>query len=118
MAITKYDDIIDSGDVRNRIEELTDAESLDDGETEELAALRDLWIELECVSTEAVQYGDVLVRDSYFVDFAQQLAEDTGAVNDNAQWPYTCIDWGEAARELQYDYSSVDFDGETYWVHS
>jgi antirestriction protein len=37
-------------------------------------------------------------------DFAQEMAEETGAVDDNASWPHTCIDWEWAARELMYDY--------------
>jgi antirestriction protein len=37
-------------------------------------------------------------------DFAQQLAEDIGAINKNAQWPNNCIDWEHAASELMYDY--------------
>jgi hypothetical protein len=27
-----------------------------------------------------------------------------------------CIDWNEAASELQMDYTAVEFDGVTYWV--
>jgi len=61
-------------------------------------------------------YPVTLIRDSYFQTYAQELAEDIGAVKDDAQWPYTCIDWEHAARELQYDYSSVDIDGVTYWT--
>lgn len=38
-------------------------------------------------------------------DFAQQMAEDIGAIQTNVSWPYTCIDWELAARELMYDYS-------------
>jgi len=38
-------------------------------------------------------------------EFAQQLAEDTGALNDSASWPHYCIDWERAAHELSYDYS-------------
>ncbi len=37
-------------------------------------------------------------------------------IQDGAQWPYTCIDWDEAARQLQMDYASVDYDGVTYWI--
>lgn len=37
---------------------------------------------------------------------------------DDASWPNTCIDWDEAARELQYDYFTVEFDGITYWIRS
>lgn len=39
-------------------------------------------------------------------DFAEQLAEDLGLINEEASWPYTCIDWEHAARELMYDYWS------------
>lgn len=61
-------------------------------------------------------YPITLIRDSYFKDYAQELAEDIGATNPDAQWPHTCIDWDQAARELQYDYTGVEFDGVTYWV--
>ncbi len=37
-------------------------------------------------------------------DFAVQLAEETGFEEPTA-WPYTCIDWKYAAREIMYDYS-------------
>jgi antirestriction protein len=38
-------------------------------------------------------------------EFAQDYAEQTGALNDSAKWPHNCIDWERAARELSYDYS-------------
>ena len=62
------------------------------------------------------QYGEQLIRDSYFKDYAMELAEDIGAVDANASWPNTCIDWDQAARELQMDYTSVEFAGVTYWI--
>jgi hypothetical protein len=37
--------------------------------------------------------------------FAREMAESTGAIKDDAQWPYTCIDWELAARDLMYDYT-------------
>lgn len=39
------------------------------------------------------------------VDFAQDMAEQTGAIDKNASWPQTCIDWEYAAKELMYDYA-------------
>jgi hypothetical protein len=34
-------------------------------------------------------------------DFAEQLAEDIGAIDwANLSWPMTCIDWDRAGREL------------------
>lgn len=38
-------------------------------------------------------------------DFAESFAEELGYINDSVQWPYTCIDWQHAARELMYDYN-------------
>lgn len=37
-------------------------------------------------------------------DFAQEMAEEVGAIARKVEWPYTCIDWEQAARELMYDY--------------
>jgi hypothetical protein len=61
-------------------------------------------------------YPVILIRDSYFVTYAQELADDIGAIPDGAQWPNTCIDWEQAARELRMDYAAIDFDGVTYWT--
>jgi hypothetical protein len=59
--------------------------------------------------------GVVLVRESYFEQYAMDFADDIGAVDAKAGWPNNCIDWEKAARELQYDYTSIEFDGVTYW---
>lgn len=37
-------------------------------------------------------------------------------IPDGLAWPLTCIDWVQAAEELQQDYMSYEFDGYTYWV--
>lgn len=60
-------------------------------------------------------YPQTLIRDSYFKSYAQELAEDCGLIDSGAQWPNTCINWDQAARELQYDYTSCEIDGVTYW---
>jgi hypothetical protein len=36
-------------------------------------------------------------------DFAQQMAEDCGMIEDGAKWPCYCIDWEWAWRELSVD---------------
>ena len=63
-------------------------------------------------------YGETLIRDSYFEEYAKELADDIGAIPDDLGWPLTCIDWGQAARELQYDYTALEWDGVTYWGRS
>jgi hypothetical protein len=37
-------------------------------------------------------------------DFAEDMADQLGYINNDVSWPYTCIDWEQAARELMYDY--------------
>ena len=38
-------------------------------------------------------------------DFARELAEECGELDANPSWPYTCINWEQASREIMYDYS-------------
>jgi len=90
-------------------------EEWDDDNAAELAALKALADEASGYAADWT-HGETLIRDSYFKDYAMELAEDIGAIDLNARWPMTCIDWDQAARELQYDYSAVDFDGVTYWI--
>jgi antirestriction protein len=114
-TLSNLDDIIDSRDVIERIEYLQGTD--DDDEKEELAALVALAEEGADYAPDW-SYGEALIRDSYFVEYAQELAEDIGAVNSDAAWPNDCIDWEQAARELRWDYSSIEFDGVTYWIRN
>lgn len=127
--ISNRDNIIDSRDVIARIEELEGELLNEDGEIDqdnEDGAYRDAASELgslqrladEAGHSPDWQYGETLIRDSYFEDYAQELAEDIGDIDRDARWPHNCIDWERAARELQMDYSAVDFDGVTYWIRS
>lgn len=114
--ITNTQDYIDSRDVIERIDELTaDAAYLDEAERDELRALKELAREGEDYAPDW-EYGATLIRDSYFKEYAQELAEDCGMVEQGQSWPNYCIDWERAARDLQMDYSAVEFDGVTYWV--
>ena len=116
--VTKYDDIIDSRDVITRIEEIMEEHGRfpnDDALRHELESLQSLNDEAEGYAPDW-RYGEVLIRDSHFQTYAQELAEEIGAIDSNARWPNTCIDWDQAARELQMDYTSISFDGVTYWV--
>lgn len=127
--ISNADDIIDVRAIIERVEELEDivpnSEAEDAGEYqeehEELATLTSLLDDLRDVGGGDHQWkGDwypvTLIRESYFKDYAQELAEDIGAIPADAGWPARCIDWDQAARELRMDYTSVEFDGVTYWT--
>jgi hypothetical protein len=138
-------DIIDVRDIIARVEELeSERETLQDtaddtGETDDdrIAALNALEAfdkgedgaearELEAFLADMKGYGGdeqwrgdwypvTLIRDSYFREYAQDLAEDIGAINADATWPNNCIDWDRATRELRMDYTSVEYGGVTYW---
>jgi hypothetical protein len=60
-------------------------------------------------------HGIQFIAESYFEEYAQQLADDIGAIDRNAAWPTNCIDWKKAARELKTDYTSTEIDGTTYY---
>ena len=103
-------------------DEINDAETALTGwETEngeELKALEALASECEGYASDW-KHGEGLIRDSYFEDYARELAEDCGdfpSGREPVRWPYTCIDWKRAAEELQQDYTSAEYDGVTYWI--
>jgi len=79
--ISNHDDIIDSRDIIERIDELEnmsldeDGNGLDEDETKELEILYALAKEGEDYSPDW-KYGETLIRDTYFKDYAMDLAED------------------------------------------
>lgn len=128
------DDVIDSRTIIARIEYLneflydlpddTTAETYDpdedkNGDRSVAVTERDDLRELERQGENYApdwQYGATLILESYFQEYAEQLAEDIGAVNKDATWPNNHIDWHAAAEELKGDYTSIDFAGETYLI--
>lgn len=85
---------------------------------EEFAKLRALLDDLKGYGGDHQWLGDwypqTLIRDSHFKDYAQELAEDIGAINSDAKWPNNCIDWEKAANELRVDYSEQEVEGISY----
>lgn len=113
-----WNDTLDSREIDERIEELeslTDRTADEQRELDTLIAFRDE----VCGYSSEWFHGIAFIRDSYFKDYAQDLAEDisgaTALTDVLAEWPYTCIDWEQAARELRMDYTSAELDGVTYW---
>ena len=82
-------------------------------EATELRVLKELAKEGEAYCSDW-NYGEVIIRESHFEDYAKELAHDIGAVDRNAPWPLTHIDWKAAADALRKDYTEIDFDGVTY----
>lgn len=76
--------------------------------------------ELETLKNEIsdFKHGETMIPENDFEDYARELAEDIGAISGNEEWPCNCIDWERAARELAMDYSTVEYQGDTYLVRS
>lgn len=132
MTIDNYQDIIDVRDIIERVEDLEETSngSVVDGSAgaeyegheddhEEYATLVALLDELKGYGGDHQWRDDwypvTLIRDSYFTTYAQELAEDIDSFGSTVAWPYTCIDWERASRDLQIDYTTVEYDGVTYW---
>jgi antirestriction protein len=64
---------------------------------------------------EGARY-EMAIPETEFEDYAQELAEDTGAIDREMSWPNYCIDWEYAARELKHDYTPFEFEGVDYLV--
>jgi len=116
--ITNCDKIIDSRDLIEYIEYLEDVindESFDE-DKEELEKLKEFKNEIEeTFSAEVMKYGVCLINDDYFEEYAQELAEDVGAIDRNQNWPANHIDWNAAAEQLKQNYTEVEFDGQSFW---
>lgn len=97
--------------------ELRDAayhsEEANEKDQEELDAIESLGEE---VVTAGLALGIPIesIEDAYrgsyrsHEEFAQEYADDIGDIKEGIQWPYTCIDWEQAARELMYDFMEQD----------
>ena len=158
--VSNTDDVIDSRDVIERIEELggerqsladevSDAqETLNDAEDdtsaldaaeirelkdkfaeasqalsdwdeengEELTALKNLADEGANESSDWA-YGETLIHYDHFTEYTQQTIEDVGDLPRNLPG-YIVIDWEQTAENLKVDYSTIDFDGQTYYIRN
>ena len=116
-TIDNSQDVMDSRDIIERIEELeNDIESLDDDDKDELEILKALAGEASDCSSDW-QYGATLIRESYFTEYCEDFCKDIGDIPSELPWYIANhIDWDGVAREIKMDYSEVDFDGVSYFI--
>lgn len=144
-TIANTDDTIDIRDVIARVEELRETrdalhaefenEPLNAGvdfdnwvrhqtgfsteEADELTSLEALLTECEGnggdEQWEGNWYPVTLIHELHFVDAMRELCDDIGDF-PNGVPSYYVIDWEATAENLRADYTSVEFDGVTYWV--
>lgn len=111
-------DILDSRDIIKRIEELEAERDANgdfyDEDAEELKNLK----EFEDAGVADWHHGETFILESYFEDYARQLAEDYGLLENSTSWPGRCIDWKQAIEELQQDYTVIEAGGYTYYARA
>jgi hypothetical protein len=120
-----HEDVWDSREAMERIEWLEamadaaedpDGQTMDPDDYSELLAWRAF---IDCgYLPDDWQYGETFIADSYFKEYAQELAEELGSIPSDYSWPTSCIDWNQAARDIQMDYTSYELAGHTFWARS
>jgi hypothetical protein len=118
-ALTDFDPEEGGGDEAELQQAITDATrdlaAWDaTSEAEELKALLALQDEAEGYAPDW-KHGAQLIRDSYFERYCEELCQDIGDLPRDMP-SYLVIDWEATARNIRVDYTSVEFDGVTYWV--
>lgn len=108
---------IDVEDLRKELEALRSSE-LDENDEEDSERLEELEGLEDFVNEIGQCGGNMLIHDSHMTEYAQQLAEDIGAISDSGEWPATRIDWDAAVTDMQQDYHACNWGSETYWIRS
>lgn len=76
----------------------------------------------ECEGVSGWQYGEILIRDTYWQSYIEELIEDCYMTKETrdmiSNWPWRHLDMEAAAEEAKVDYMSVDFNGVDYWIRS
>lgn len=117
-TLEDHPNYIDSRDIIERLEELRgsrDDDPLGFEDIDELTKLEEFEQEQGAADW---QHGEQFIRDSHFETYAIELASDISSDIDPVvadSWPFCHIDWKAAAASLQQDYSSIEYDGITYW---
>ena len=106
----------DRDEIAGRLEAAQDDFGAD--EQDELKQLESLRDEIGESRGKINDEGGPFIHENDFKEYAQELAEDIGAIPRDAAWPCRCIDWEAAADELRADYSEVTRNGETYLYRS
>lgn len=92
-------------------DELKAWDESDDGE--EYRKLKAFWDQISGYGGRDLD----LICDDYFETYARETAEEIHGTT-MGEWPFGSIEWAQACRDLQQDYSIVEFGTTTYWYRS
>lgn len=63
------------------------------------------------------RYGDALIPADGWVDYVRDLVEDLGYISKDFPW-WIEVDWEKTADNISQDYSTIDYQGETYYYRN
>lgn len=137
-TVSNSEDVMDSRDVIKRLEELQsdlddlqtavddaeEGEEKDDAQAaiddwddrDEYNAIKSFAEEGENATSEWTS-GETLIRESYWVEYVEEMLKDIGDLPRDIPW-YIEIDWEKTAANIAADYTTIDFDGVTYYIRS
>ena len=117
-SITNTQDIIDSRDIIERIEEVESGLVMGcGGDVAELKTLKNI-VDQASGCGDFV-HGESLICESYFTEYCKQLCEDIEAIPADLPWYIASnIDWDGVAEDIKQDYTEIDFDGINYFMRA
>lgn len=80
----------------------------DDDNSARLVRIREV---LEEIGDEA------MIKESYWVEYCEEMVKDIGDLPSKIP-TYIEIDWEATAENIQQDYSSIEYDGNTYYYRN
>jgi hypothetical protein len=107
-------DVVNSLDIINRIDELECGTNVPD-EIAELVALKKFQKDYDYV--DEWQYGAEFIAEHYFTEYVKDMLEGCGTIPRDLP-DYVAIDWEETADNLKCDYTDAEFNGVNYYVLS
>ncbi len=99
-------------------ENADEAVTLDEEGFERLEALRGLQAQL--FNDDMAEYAEneaAMIPEEEFVDYCQEFADSVGYLSDDSPL-YYYIDWERWAKDIQRDYTKVEFEGDTYLIRA
>ena len=99
----------DTRDLLEELESLELEEEPTEGERGRMEAIRKLREEVS-----GFEDGVQLITEDESEDYFRELAFDVGYMNNDNQLEYY-VDWKRWAEDCLMDYTSIEFDGETYY---
>lgn len=83
-------------------------------EVEEYEELKSFCEELEDYAVD-YQHGETIIHEDYFTEYCEDMVKDCGYISDDLPG-WIEINWEDTADNMKVDYTTVEYQGDTYYV--